>query len=115
MDGKSTMNDSSAIINSLRNELSLQKRHVNLLRAQNAALIACDRTQFFALFEGYSEFLAELETHASERNALRAGAESLAELTAGWPEEERQTLRKLSHDIQRALESARSISAQNQK
>jgi len=108
------MYDSKNIIKILKSELSLQKRHIKLLKAQNEALIACDRPRFFQLFEGYSGFLTQLQQHAQKREASLAGT-TLTEAAAGWPAEESAQAKKLSEEIKQALEQAKEISAQNQK
>ncbi|HEX5323488.1 MAG TPA: flagellar export chaperone FlgN, partial [Capsulimonadaceae bacterium] len=108
------MYESKDIIKILRGELTLQKRHTKLLRAQNEALVACDRPRFFQLFEGYSGFLAQLEQHATKREECLRGA-ALSEVTAEWPEEESAQAKKLSDEIKETLDLARQISGQNQK
>lgn len=105
---------SKEVIKLLKGELSLQKRHIKLLQAQNEALIACDRPRFFQLFQGYSEFLKELEQHAAKRDTALAGT-PLASLTAEWPDEDAGQAKKISDDIRDALARAKEISAQNQK
>lgn len=79
-----------SIIEILQKELTLQKRHIELLQTQHGALISCDRAAFAAAQKDYVRLLAEVKRHAAQRSlALGGNTPPLKERIAAWPQRER--------------------------
>jgi len=60
-------NEPKSIIEILRSELQLQRRHYQILQEQHAALLVGDRQRFAVTQQMYSHFLADARRHADAR------------------------------------------------
>jgi hypothetical protein len=113
------MTDAQQLIKVLRQQATLQTRHVQILEAQQRALIACDRKAFSALQEEHAGLLARLERQEAERRELMRDADgepcSLSALMEGCSDRDRRTLETIREGLRRTLEKAQDLSRRNQK
>jgi flagellar biosynthesis/type III secretory pathway chaperone len=95
-------------------ELTLQKRHQQVVKDQNAALIACDRLRFMALQETYQLLLGELEVQHKLRSGL-LGMARIENLIATWPDTDRNAAQRVPNELKTVLLDVRRVNEQNKK
>ena len=109
------MPDTQKILKTLRDELALQTRHCKLLEAQEQALLTCNRTQFTALQEEYTEILPLLEAQDTARKAVLIDGQgeplTLSTLKELLPP---NRLRGLEEGLRRTLERVQTLTCRNQ-
>ena len=109
-----TDTDTKTVIEFLRLELQLQRRHYRILQEQHAALISRDRPRFAAAQMHYSGFLAEAKTHADNRFRLFGPANaSLRQRMGQWSERDRGAGIAVIEAIRNTLERIQLIGRQN--
>ena len=107
-----------SILKVLRDELTLQTRHMRLLEAQQLALLACDRVRFTALQDEYALTLVQLEAQdTARRAALTDGSGEpivLSLLKTQVSERNQSVLQTLEDNLRRTLEQVQSLTRRNQ-
>lgn len=107
------------ILQTLRDELALQKRHCKLLEAQEQALLACDRGRFAALQQEHCEMLAVLEAQDAARRAAltdEAGVPlTLSALKETLPATNLRGLPSVEDGLRRTLDRVQALTRSNQK
>jgi len=113
------MPEPKQILQVLRDELALQKRHCKLLESQEQALLSCDRGRFAALQEEHCGMLAALEAQdGARRAALRdeAGVPlTLSALKEMLSESSLRGLPALEDGLRGTLERVHALTRSNQK
>ena len=113
------MPEPKQIIQVLRDELALQKRHCKLLEAQEQALLACDRGRFAALQEEHCGMLAALEAQDDARRAAlkdEGGAPlTLSALKERLPETSLRGLPAVEDGLRQTLDRVQALTRSNQK
>ena len=103
----------------LRDELQLQTRHCKILEAQQAALLACDRAQFFALHDEYDVLLGQLEAQQDVRKMVLRQEDgsplTLTLLLEMLPETVCRRLQPVRESLRRTLERVHALNRQNQQ
>jgi len=102
------------IIEMLRSESILQRRHIDLLEAQHSALLAGDEARFAEVYHVYEQFLCELEKQAEwrRRMAPEEGASLRAEMKS-WSVDKRKKGSVLLDSIAASLEKVARLAEQN--
>jgi len=95
-------------------ELTLQKRHLKVVREQNAALIACDKLRFQALHEEYVVLMGELEIQSKLRIA-NFGTKKVEATLKDWPELDRRNAEKVIAELKVIVTEVQRLNGQNRK
>lgn len=111
------MPDTRRIMQTLRDELTLQTRHLALLEAQEMALLSCDRARFAQAQEEHALLAAALEAQdAARRAALTDDAGeplSLARLKETAPEASLRGLAPLETSLRETLDRVQTLARRN--
>ena len=107
-----------SILKVLRDELTLQTRHMKLLEAQQLALLACDRVRFTALQDEYALVLVKLEAQDTARRAALTDDDGepivLSALKTQVSDRNQETLQTLEDALRAILEQVQSLTRRNQ-
>jgi hypothetical protein len=113
------MPNAANILKVLRDELALQSRHCKLLEAQEAALMSCDRAQFFHLQSEHTRLLPLLEAQQEARQAILRDDEgqpcTLSVLIESCPDASRRALTGAGESLRVILGRIQLLSARNQQ
>lgn len=113
------MTSEQKLIKNLRQELSLQSKHRQLLEAQGSALEACDRERFAAMQAAHADLLARLQALGQERMEMMCDEDGnacpLSTLLEHVSSRGRKTLEGLRATLGAVLAGNRDLSARNQK
>jgi flagellar biosynthesis/type III secretory pathway chaperone len=98
----------------LISELMLQKRNLDLLRRQNAALLSCNRRVFVELHEQYVVLVGELEVQSILR-IRHFGERRVESLIQSWPETEKRNSMRVLGELRTVVTDIQRINTQNGK
>jgi hypothetical protein len=91
------------ILELIADDIELQSAHLDLLRRQKKALVACDREEFGRLHAQYEDFLIDLELQDRWRvKYIRPGA-SIKEEVALWPAADQKRVMALVTELKRIV------------
>ena len=105
--------DPKTVLNLLRAELTVQRKHLQLLLDQHSALLASDQPSFAVAHAKYEAFSADLEAHASLRRELLGETTSLRTLVNTYATNERAAGNALLDGLARLIDRLRLIAVQN--
>jgi hypothetical protein len=107
-----------SILKVLRDELTLQTRHMRLLEAQQLALLACDRVRFTAYQDEYAQVLVKLEAQDTARRAALTDENDepilLSVLKTQVSDRNQSVLQTLEEELRRTLDQVQSLTRRNQ-
>ncbi len=111
------MTNMTPLLKNLRQELTLQTRHRQLLEAQGRALLACDRARFCALQEEHMGLLRALQEQEETRASLMRDETgqpcTLSALLARATPRDRRALETLREGLGKTLAQVQALSARN--
>lgn len=111
------MIDPQALLKALRLHWALHQRHCKLLKAQQSALLACDREKFCALQPEHDLLVQQVQQQEEAlRVLIQGGAGSAATLSAQLaclPERTRRPLQAVQSGLLRTLQETRALSERN--
>jgi hypothetical protein len=105
--------DAKTVLNLLRAEVTVQRRHLQLLLDQHSALLASNQPAFAAAHARYEAFSVELEAHALLRRELLGETKSLRELVNTFSPSEKAAGNALLDGLARLIDRLRLIAVQN--
>ena len=111
------MNNVKHLLQTLRAEWSLHLKHVQLLQAQQTALLSCDRDEFCRLHTQHEALLAQIAAHTKVRDAALRDETGAPRPLSAWLVDAvgrtRQTLENLQNGLRETLRLAQTLTQRN--